>query len=183
VEGGRAICLGVLACFALGAIACAEDEDRRETRPTEPVVGQGLPPEVDHPVTTSIDRLQQALVDDDYAGVCAGMTHAAARHAGEAAHGDATTCEPDVRRLFGLIRKSGGWRQAGAPRVTDVAVDRADAMATVALDRRWRARVPLSRRDGRWRLSGFFGAPPSRAERVASSIADTGRTTRRRGRG
>lgn len=172
VEGGRSICAGLLALAALAVGACGDERGSEEPRQIAPILGDGIPAQVAHPVAAAIDRLQRAFVDDDYEGVCAGMTRAAARHAGEAAHGDVTTCERDVRRLFELIRQGDGWRHAGAPRVTDVRVDGSDAMATVALDRRWQARVPLTREDGRWRLSGFFGAPPSSAERTARSIAD-----------
>ena len=55
---------------------------------------------------------------------------------------------------------------------TNVEVDGAKAVATVALDRRWRARAWLDRQDGRWRLSGLFGTPPGLAQRTAEEIAD-----------
>jgi hypothetical protein len=152
--------------------ACGnEGEISGEARRTAPVLGQGLPAEVKHPVTAAINRLQRAFSDDDYAGLCTEMTPAAARSAGEAAHGQATTCELDVRRLIRLIRKGGGWRHAGAPRVTNVEVDGSTATATVALDRRWEARVPLTRTDGRWRLSGFFGTSPGRSLQFVKSNA------------
>jgi hypothetical protein len=122
-------------------------------------------------VAEAIDRLQRAFLADDYDGLCAGMTREASRHAGQAAHGEVTTCGRDVRRLLALIRKGGGWRHAGAPRVVDVEADGSHATATVALDRHWQARIPLTRAGGRWQLSGFFGAPPRRAQQTVGSIA------------
>lgn len=167
--------LVALVLATLGGAGCGGNSERAaDIGPAAPVLGRGLPPEVDHPVAEAIDRLQRAFVKRDYAGVCAYVTPAAARYAGTAAHGVATTCEHDMRRLFGLIRKGGGWRHAGAPRVVDVDVKGAAATATVALDSHWRARVPLVRRDGYWRLSGFFGAAPDRADEVFRSNPDAG---------
>lgn len=163
--------LAVLAAIASGC--GSDDDDGKQAPPAGPVVGEGLPPEVRHPVTRTIDRLQRAFADEDYEGFCAWVTPSAARFAGEAAHGDATTCERDVRRLFNLIRKGGGWRHVGAPRVVDVKVDGPTATATVALDRRWQAPIALARSDGRWRLNGLFGAAPKQAVRTALATEDT----------
>jgi hypothetical protein len=169
-----AVGLGAVALAAFGGMACGgEDDSSGWVRPAAPVLGQGLPAEVEHPVAAAIHRLQRAFADDDYAGVCAEITPAAARYAGQAAHGDPTTCKRDVRRLFGLIRKGNGWRHAGAPLVTDVAVNGSRATATVALDRRWRAQIPLTRTDGRWRLSGLFGAARGHAQQVMRATVES----------
>jgi hypothetical protein len=171
---GQLRAVATLAALALAVSGCGDDDDSADRGPvrTTPVVGQGLPPEVRHPVTAAIDRLQRAFAARDYRRLCADVTPAAARDAGEAAHGDATTCERDLRRLFDLVREGGGWRHVGRPRVTDVRVEGASAVATVALDRRWRARAWLTRRDGRWRLSGLFGTPLRLAERAGATIED-----------
>jgi hypothetical protein len=166
--------MGVIACVALTGSACgAGDGDRSNaaTR-TAPIVGHGLPPKVDHPVTEAIDDLQRAFASKDYTALCAGVTQAAAKQAGTAGHGTPTTCRRNVRRLFRMIEKGNGWRHVGAPRVTSVKVDGRAAMATVALDERWQARIPLAREAGRWRLSGLFGASPRQARQTMADIAD-----------
>jgi len=166
----------VLVLLTLAVSACGPGDDGTasfEPPPTTPVVGEGLPPEVRHPAVKAIDRLQRAFAERDYAGFCAWMTPSAAREAGKAAHGEATTCERDVRRLFGLIREGGGWRRVNAPRVIAVKTHGDTATATMALDRRWRAQIALARRDGRWRLNGLFGAPVGPALRLAERTADT----------
>lgn len=165
----------VSAALALGGVGCGGDDREDVPRPpgdAAPVLGKGLPAAIDHPVTAAIERLQRAFVANDYEGVCTGITRAAARQAGEAGHGDPTTCERDLRRLFEMIRDGGGMRHAGKPRVIDVEVDGGEAVATVALDRRWQARVPLTREAGRWRLSGMFGTPSGRGDELAESIVD-----------
>jgi hypothetical protein len=170
----RVFC-SVLVLLTLGSSACGCGDDEQasgDLAPAAPVVGAGLPPEVRHPTVETIDRLQRAFAARDYAGFCAWVTPPAARAAGQAAHGKATTCERDVRRLFGLIRKGGGWRHVNAPRVIDVVRQGSAATATVALDRRWRAQVALARRDGRWQLNGLFGVPAGDALRLADGIGD-----------
>jgi hypothetical protein len=188
-EGQRAALAAVLTALACGGLACGTEEPAGEQQRTAPVVGQGLPQEVGGPITAAIDRLQRAFLANDFARLCRDITPTAAREAGTAAHGTATTCRRDLRRLFGLIRKGGGWRHRGAPRVVDVESDGNTAVATVALDRRWKARIPLRRDGGRWRLSGLFGAgglagtrareatqqaefPPAGARGVAASGTD-----------
>jgi hypothetical protein len=166
------IWLALLAITATGATACG-NHDSRPAPDTSPVIGQGLPPEVDHPAATAIDELQQAFVKRNYGQICAGITREAAEDAGKAAHGSPTTCTRDMRRLFGMIRDGGGWRHEGAPRVIEVENDGSDAVVTVALERRWKARVPMTKVEGRWKLSGFFGTPLAGAERVAQRIPAT----------
>ena len=159
--------LAAAVLLALGVISCGEKGPENSIAP---VVGEGLPPEVEHPVTETVNRLQRAFIDRDYKGLCNEMTSQAAQAAGEAAHGDVTTCERDIRRLLGLIREGGGLRHSGVPRVTAVDVDGSQAISTVALDRRWQARVPLTRNGGGWKLSGFFGASRSHAARTMAAI-------------
>jgi hypothetical protein len=176
VRWSATVCIGA-ALLTVGSFGCGketENDDGRGAavmRPTPPVVGQGLPPETSHPARAAIDRLQQAFADNDYRGLCSGMTSAAAHQAGEAGHGRGTTCERDVRRLLGMIRKGGGWRHPGAPRVTAVDEDGSKAVVTVALDQHWKARVPMTRQAGRWRLSGMFGSSRPSARRAAAGIA------------
>ena len=170
----------VLTCLALSLPVLAhtgcgsDDQTTRAALPDPaPVLGRGLPPAVEHPAATAIDQLQRAFMERDYAGICAHITPAAARQAGEAGHGAFTTCERDVRRLVRMIRKGGGWRNAGKPRVIGIeATGPSSATATVALERRWRARIPISRIGGRWKLSGFLGAPPAMAQRIAKETPD-----------
>lgn len=163
-----------LALLALGVSGCgAEDHGAASIAPPPPpVVGQGLPPEVQHPVTEAVDRLQRAFAERDYADFCRSVTPRAARDAGLAAHGKATTCERDVRRLFNLIRKGSGWRHVNAPRVINVDVQGTTATAIVALDRRWRAQIALANRSGRWRLDGLFGTPSGGVLRRAEQTVD-----------
>jgi hypothetical protein len=171
----RVFC-AMLVLLLLGVSACGSDDDGTASfvpPSTTPVVGKGLPPEVRHPTVQTIDRLQRAFAKRDYRGFCAWVTPSAARSVGMAAHGEATTCERDVRRLFGLIRKGGGWRHVNAPRVVDVKVQGDTATAIVALDRRWRAQVALARRDGRWSLNGLFGQPVGPSRRLAERIDKT----------
>lgn len=171
----RVLCF-VLTLLVLGASACgSDDEGTAGFAPpsTTPTVGDGLPLEVRHPVARTVDRLQRAFANSDYAGFCAWVTPSAAREAGEAAHGTATTCERDVRRLFGLINKGGGWRHVNAPRVTRVDMQGDTATATVALDRRWQAQVALARRNGQWQLDGLFGVPTKDALQLVERIAGT----------
>lgn len=167
----------VLALCAPVAAGCAAGDDGQDGGEaavrTAPVLGEKLPPEVRHPVTQAIDRLQRTFAQRDYSGFCALVTPTAARDAGEAAHGDATTCKRDVRRLFDLIRDGGGWRHVGAPRVIDVTQRGDTATALVALDRRWQAQVAMARRDGRWRLDGLFGTPRRPALRISDSTPDS----------
>lgn len=173
---GRAACLCVSALLALAGAGCGDsggdDAAQRPTTDAAPVLGEGLPPEAEHPAATAIDRLQRAFVDGDYDGVCAEVTRAAALQAGQAAHDEATSCKRDVRDLLEMIRDGGGWRHAGEPRVTEVEAAAGEAAAVVALDRRWRAEVPLVREGRRWRLDGLFGISKRRAEKVSSAIAD-----------
>ncbi len=173
---GIAACAGALTLLASGGLGCGNSEDDGGDRPPPrgaPVLGKGLPPEARHPATAAIDDLQRAFLDDDLARICAGLTDGAARQAGEAGHKSPTACKPDVRRLFAMIRKGGGWRYGGEPRVVDVETAGSSAVATVALDDRWRAKVPLSRDGGRWRLRGFFGIPAGDGKRLAHRMADT----------
>jgi len=168
-------CLVLVLCAPIAA-GCGSDADGdgySEPAQMAPVVGQGLPPEIQHPVTEAIDRIQHAFEERDYKTLCALVTPRAARDAGEAAHGDATTCRRDVYRLFDLIHEGGGWRHAGAPRVTAVTEDGDRATAVVALDRRWQAQVELARRDGRWQLDGLFGTSLQRAVAVAAGVPDS----------
>lgn len=161
--------VGMATMLALGLSACGGSEDE-VTDSTAPVVGQGIPRQVDHPVADAIDGLQRAFLAGDYEAICAASTATAARHAGIAGHGEVTQCVRDVRRLFVMVQKIDGWRHIGMPRVIDVEVDDADAVATVALDRRWQAQVPMSRENGRWMLSGMFGTPPPGARAAARAI-------------
>jgi hypothetical protein len=163
----RLVAIGVLSSLALSALAgvgCESDEAGDRAR--------ALPPQVDHPVADAIERLQDALARNDHAGVCAGLTSAAARQAGEAGHGTPTTCPRDVRRLFGMIDKGGGWLE-DAPRVVDVEVDGRLATATVALDPQREARVPMRRVGDDWRLSGAFGMTPEQSRPIARAAATT----------
>jgi hypothetical protein len=160
--------------IAIGVSACGDDQDGPDSvlHPT-PAVGEGLPPEIQHPVTTAINRIQSAFARQDYASLCEWVTPPAARAAGEAAHGTATTCKRDMDELLELIRYDGGWHHAGQPRVVDVAVDGTHATATIALDRHWRARVSLARHDGRWKLNGFFGAPAAEARKAVEAVPNS----------
>ncbi len=163
--------VGMLVAVALGAASCGDDGDVRWTVPDpEPIVGRGLPAEAQHPSAAAIDVLQRAFVERDYAQICRGITNEAAKDAGNAGHGDPTTCPRDVRRLLGMIHDGGGIRHEGKPRVVDVEASGSKAVVTVALDRRWQARVPMSKVEGSWRLSGFFGTSTVDAERAAKEI-------------
>jgi hypothetical protein len=168
---GRWIAVGAVTGAALTGAACGGgDGDPASNVGAAPVIGSGLPREVDHPVTEAVDRLQEAFVADDVDGVCDLVTRGAQLQAGSAAHGDPTTCERDLRKLFSMIEKGGGWRAQGEPRVTAVEADGDHAVATVALDRRWKAELPFARRNGTWRLNGFFGVPTQRAQSVSGAI-------------
>jgi hypothetical protein len=125
-------------------------------------------------IVGALDELQRAFVDDDYDALCDHVTPLAALKAGEAAHGEATTCQRDLRRLFALIRNGGGWRHVSAPRVTRVAINGSSASATVTLNRHWQADIPFIRWRGRWRLDGLFGTSSVRAQRVARATSRTG---------
>lgn len=166
----RMLAVASLCLLTSWVTACGGDGQSEEVTNAAPVVGQGLPPEVGHPVTRAIDELQQAFVARDHAAICAGLTDAAADQVGLAAHGQPTRCERDLRRMLGLIRRGNGWRHEGRPRV--IAVDRvgAEARATVALDEHWRAQVPMALEDGRWRLDGMFGDKPLEARQASRAL-------------
>jgi hypothetical protein len=149
--------LGLVVLLALGFAACGGDGSDGPSHGT---------------VRQAIAELQRAFAERDYDALCELVTPAAARQAGEAAHGTPRDCPADLRRLFGMIHKGGGWREGSAPRVTGVAVDGSQATATVALGSGSpiRARVPLTRSEGAWRLTGFFGNPPQKVEEFVKSV-------------
>jgi hypothetical protein len=182
MRSSRRVRAGVLAAMAvasLAGVACGEgsppEQEAATMRfdrlpPANPEVAKFARPELRGPVTAAIHRLQRAFRAGDFDRLCANVTPEAARQAGEAAHGDASTCQKDLSRLFRLIRDGGGWRHRGAPRVVAVHSDGRHATATIALDRRWQAAVPLERQAGRWKLSGLFGSQAGLAKREAAAI-------------
>jgi hypothetical protein len=120
--------------------------------------GGDAPDEPDHPAVDSVHELQELFADGDAGGVCALITRRAAIQAGEMGHGKPVSCRRDVVRAFTMIKEGGGWLNEDKPVVDDVETDGDLAWATLAArDDGWRARVPLRREAGRWKLDAFFG--------------------------
>jgi hypothetical protein len=166
------ICLGALALLALSGLACGGGDEPPVARDTS-AASQPLPPDARRSASAALRGMQRAFAASEYARLCAGMTRAAARQAGEAGHGTPTKCPRDVRRLLTMLREGGGLREASPPRTIGVERDGSGVTATVARDRPWKARVPLTREGGDWLLSGFFGATNDKAEEIARAGGDT----------
>jgi hypothetical protein len=168
-----AIVFAMLAIAGCGdASAPTASSDRPDPRDRlEPVLGDGLPAEARHPVTAVVEDLQTAFSRRDLDGICELLTDDGRLQAGSSGHRGPTSCRSGVRRLLAIVRdRADGWRLPGEPRVVAVEADGDRAQATVALDRRWQADVPLARRHGEWRLDSFFGVPPRAVERLTTTF-------------
>lgn len=147
--------LGCILAGVVGTAGCSSGDDEE--------------PDLRQPVTAAIEKLQGAFAAGDMATICRHMTWTAKDQAGRVAHHFPTKCEPDVRRVFRIIRNGGGWSEAGAPTVERVRENGTDgAMATLVGPGGWRADVPLVSRGGRWKLAGFFGLAPAQFERISA---------------
>jgi hypothetical protein len=118
--------------------------------------GSASDPQPRHPITAVVEELQASFADRDVARICRLMTRAGAVEAGNVAHSTPTTCEKDVKKVFGMIDKGGGWLDAGTPRVAAVEEDGDKATAVLDIDG-WRATVPFERDDGDWKIASFIG--------------------------
>lgn len=134
------------------AAGCSEQDEARD---------------IAHPVAAAVAQLRDAFADEDVAAICGRMTKPAQKQAGEVAHGDATTCERDLRRAFKIVEDGDGWSEE-KPVVRRVEV-RGDWATAKLKHGAWIADVPLSRERGIWKLAGFFGADPAKFERMTNA--------------
>ncbi len=128
------------------------------------------PDEPRHALTAAVHELQAAFDEEDMPAICRLMTKPAQVQAGNMGHGDPSRCERDVARVFGMIRKGGGWIGDQPPKVTAVEVEGDRGIATVSSSGR-SADVAFLREDGSWKLESLFGVPRHRAEAAVRSMA------------
>jgi hypothetical protein len=130
--------------------------------------GEAEAPEANHPVTEVVQGLQRSFEERDVGGVCRLLTRAAQTDAGKVAHASPTTCLKDVKKVFAMIDKGGGWLGGGGePTVTAVDADGDSAAATLEVDG-WQATVPFERVAGEWKAASFIGVGVERMETVAA---------------
>jgi hypothetical protein len=132
--------------------------------------GDGAP--LGSSVAGAIEGLQSAFADEDMKGICALMTRAAQRQAGNIAHKNPTTCVRDVERVIGMIDRHGGWEGSESPRVTGVVGGGDRRIATLEAKDGWRADVPFEKRGAKWKVHAFFGTSQRKLESTEKAMRD-----------